>query len=179
MKPTARIALSSLLGALSLVCLLLTVFPLSTYVMPMLASFCLIPVVVECGRRWSTAVYTAMSLLALILVPDPEAKCLYVLFFGCYPIFKSWAEQRTRAVAWLCKLLSFNGSFVVGYTLLSLIGFSLEEFRIPGIPLPLGAFLLAYLLVGNLVFLMYDAALSKLVPLYRVLLQPVLRRMFR
>ena len=120
-----------------------------------------------------------MSLLALILVPDPEAKCLYVLFFGCYPILKSWSEQRTRAVAWLCKLLSFHGSFVVGYTLLSLIGVSLEEFRIPGIPLPLGAFLLAYLLVGNLVFLMYDAALSKLVPLYRVLLQPVLRRIFR
>lgn len=167
------------MGALALVCLLLTVFPFATYALPALASVFLLPVVIECGKRWALAVYAAVSLLALLIVPDIEARLLFVFFFGYYPIIKSWAEQRPRAVEWLCKMGAFNAAVVLAYTVLSAVGFSLTVFSIPGVKLPLGAFLAAFLLAGNVIFVLYDIGLTRLLPLYFSRLQPMLRRFFR
>ncbi len=167
------------MGALALVCLLLTVFPFATYALPALASVFLMPVVIECGKRWALAVYAAVSLLALLIVSDMEARLLFVFFFGYYPIIKSWAEQRHRAVEWLCKLGIFNAAVVLAYTVLSAVGFSLAVFSIPGVALPLGVFLAAFLLAGNVIFVLYDIGLTRLLPLYFSRLQPLLRRLFR
>ena len=180
MKRTARVAWSGLMGALSLVCLLLTVFPFATYALPALASVFLIPVVIECGRRWALAVYAAVALLALLLAPDVEARLLFVFFFGYYPILKSVAESmRRRVLEWLCKLAVFNAAVVAAYAVLSAIGFSLEEFVVSGVSLPLTGFLVVFLVVGNGIFVLYDIGLSRLLPLYFSRFQPLFRRFFR
>ncbi len=180
MKRTARVAWSGLMGALSLACLLLTVFPFATYALPALASVFLMPVVIECGRRWAVAVYTSVALLALLITPDIEARLLFVAFFGYYPIVKSFAEsRRSRVAEWGIKFLVFNAAVVAAYALLSVVGFSLEAFRIDGVALPLAGFLLVFLLLGNVVFLLYDITLTRLIPLYFSRFQPLLRRLFR
>lgn len=180
MKRTARIAWSGLMGALSVACLLLTVFPFATYALPALASVFLMPVVIECGSRWATALYTAEALLALLLTPDIEAKLLFVAFFGYYPIIKSLAERTPiRSLEWVAKLLVFNGAVIVAYAVLFALGFSLDVFRIDGVTLPLWGFLLIFLLAGNVVFVLYDVALTRLLPLYFSRFQPLFRRLFR
>lgn len=179
MKRTAKIALSGVLGALSLGCLLLTVFPFATYALPALASVFFIPVVIECGRRWAVWLYIAVALLALLMVPDMEARLLFVTFFGYYPIVKSWAEQRSHVLEWVCKVVLFNVAVVAGYWLLAGIGFSFEAFVIPGISLSLSAVLALFLVAGNVVFLLYDVALTRMLPLYFVRFQPLLRRFFK
>ena len=168
------------MGALSVACLLLTVFPFATYALPALASVFLLPVVIECGTRWAAAVYVAEVLLALLITPDMEAKLLFVAFFGYYPIIKSLTERlKSRPLEWVCKLLVFNGAVVAAYAILSVVGFSLDVFRVAGVSFPLWGFLLAFLLAGNAVFVLYDIALTRLLPLYFHRFQPMLRRLFR
>ena len=179
MKRTAKIAVSGVLGALSLVCLLLTVFPFATYALPALASVFLIPIVIECGRRWAVGLYIAVAFLALLMVPDMEARLLFVTFFGYYPIVKSWAEQRSRVTEWVCKIVLFNAAVVASYTLLAMVGFSFEAFVIPGVSLSFRVVLALFLLAGNVVFLLYDVALTRMLPLYFVRFQPLLHRFFK
>ncbi len=180
MKRTARMAWSGLMGALALLCLLLTVFPFATYALPALASVFLMPIVIEYGRRWALAVYAAEALLALLLVPDMEARFLFVCFFGYYPIVKSAAELLHRRVAeWVCKLLVFNAAVVLSYVLLAALGFSLDVFAVSGVAWPLSVFLGLFLLAGNVIFLLYDLALTRLLPLYFVRIQPLFHRLFR
>ena len=168
------------MGALSVACLLLTVFPFATYALPALASVFLMPVVIECGPRWATALYTAEALLALLLTPDIEAKLLFVVFFGYYPIIKSLSERTlVRSLEWVAKLLVFNGAVIAAYALLFALGLSPDIFRIEGISLPLWGFLLIFLLAGNVVFVLYDVALTRLLPLYFSRFQPLFRRLFR
>lgn len=179
MKRTARIALSGLMGALSLVCLLLTVFPFATYALPALASVFLMPIVIECGKKWAVAAYAAVALLALLIAPDLEAKFLFVFFFGYYPIVKSWSERQSRVIEWICKLGVFNAAVVAAYALISHIGFSMEAFELPGVSVSMSVILAVFLVAGNVVFALYDVALTRLLPLYFTRFQPLLRRLFR
>ena len=179
MKRTARIALSGLMGAIALVCLLLTVFPFATYALPALASVFLMPIVIECGKKWAVAAYVAVALLALLIAPDLEAKFLFVFFFGYYPIVKSWTESRSRVIEWVCKFGVFNVAVVAAYFLISRLGFSMEAFEIPGVSASMTVILAAFLLAGNVVFLLYDIALTRLLPLYFSRFQPQLKRLFR
>ena len=119
-------------------------------------------------------------MLALLLTPDIEAKLLFVAFFGYYHIIKSLAERTPiRSLEWAAKLLVFNGAVIVAYAVLFALGFSLDVFRIDGVTLPLWGFLLIFLLAGNVVFVLYDVALTRLLPLYFSRFQPLFRRLFR
>lgn len=179
MKRSARLAFSGVLCALSLVCLLLTFFPFATYALPALAGVFLMPLVVECGKITALSAYAAVSALALLVVPDMEAKALFIAFFGYYPVLKAAAESlRSRLAEWFIKLLVFNAAVVGAYTLLASIGFSLQEFAVPQLPLSLTAVLLLFLAAGNVVFILYDIGLTRFLPLYFQRLQPLFRRLF-
>ena len=180
MKTSSRVALGGMMGALSLVCLLLTLFPYATYALPALAGVCLFPVVIECGKRYGLMVYIATALLALLITPDVEAKLLYVVFFGYYPLVKSVAESRRHRVGeWVIKLAVFNIAVVAAYAVMAQVGLSLEDFAISGVPLPLPVILVLFLLAGNGVFVLYDIALTRALPLYFGRVQPRLRRLFQ
>ncbi|MBQ9964586.1 MAG: hypothetical protein IJP14_05650 [Clostridia bacterium] len=180
MKPTSRVALGGILSALSLLILCLTIFPFATYALPPLAGIALIPLVIECGKKWAFLAYAAVSLLALLIVPDMEAKLLFVAFFGYYPIIKAVFESfHSRLLEWVTKLAVFNGAVVGAYLLLSLLGLPLDDFRIAGVALPLSAFLLAFLLMGNVIFVLYDLGVTRSLPLYFVRIRPIVMRLFK
>ena len=168
-------ALGGVMGALSVLCLLLTVFPYATYALPALASVFLFPVIIECGKRYGAAVYAATALLSLLIVPDWEAKMLYALFFGGYPLLKSVAEGCRRVWEWMVKLGVFNVSMVLTYGLL--IGLRLlpmTDFAVGSLSVPIA--LLVLLLMGNGVFVLYDIGLTRLLSIYVYRFQPILRR---
>ena len=175
-KTSGPVALCGMTAALSLLLLLLTIVPVSEMGLPALAGALLMPVVVELGRRYAVAVYGAVSLLALLMVPSWEAKLLYVGFFGYYPILKAVLEHlHSRVTEWALKLLVFNGSVVATYWLLMTF-FRLDptSFTIGGVSMPY-----VFLSLGNGVFLLYDIGLSRLITSYINVLGPRLRRLFR
>ena len=93
MKQTSKVALCGVLSALSVMLMLLTVIPIATYALPAMAGAVLIPIVVEAGPRWGWMSYAAVALLCLLIGPEPEAKVLFVTFFGYYPVLKAQLER--------------------------------------------------------------------------------------
>ena len=179
MKQTSRLALCGVFSAVAVTVLLATIFPFATYALPPLAGAFFIPLVIECGKRWALGAYAAVSLLALLLVPDLEAKMLFIGFFGYYPIVKAMFESfGNRLLEWLAKLVLFNAAVVLSYAILSVVGFRLQEFAVEGVALGLPVFLALFLLTGNVIFILYDIGLTRFLPTYFARFRPMLRRMF-
>lgn len=176
MKMSARVAVGGVFAALAVVCLCLTVIPATEMALPAMAGLCMVPAAIELGRKWAWAMYAAVALLALLLVPVWEAKLLFVFFFGYYPILKGCIESiRKQAVEWLLKLGLFNVSMVLCYwLLLQFFHLDPEAFVIFGINMPL-----VILAMGNVAFCVYDRAMTILLSTYLKKLHPRFSKLFR
>lgn len=173
MRNSGKIALGGLVSALCLVCMFLTgLIPFATIALPAIAGVLLIVVVIELGKRWALLVYAAVSLLSAFLAPDMEAKLLFILFFGYYPILKAVIERlENRPLQWVCKLLVFNAAAIGAY-LLAVFVFSLPiKLELFGVSLPL-----VLLLAGNVVFVIYDYAVTALTSVYVLQFQAKIRK---
>ena len=162
-------------SALCLLLMLLTIIPIATYTMPALAGMVLIVVVIENGYSTAAMVYAAVSFLSLFICPDKEAAVLFVGFFGYYPILKGKLEKiRSRALEYAAKFLVFNIAVIASYlVIIYLFGLQgvLEDVG------PLGQYsVLALLALGNVVFWIYDVALSRIITAYREVLR---KKIFR
>lgn len=106
-----KIALCGVLSALSVVVLLVgNVLQIGTYAAPMLASFLLIPVLEDYGKKYALLLYAVVSLLSLFLVPDKELVLFYVLVLGYYPVLRVRLNNIRRGVLrWMAKFGCFNG----------------------------------------------------------------------
>lgn len=169
MKNTYKTALGGVITALAVVCMLLTaVIPVATYSCPIIAGALLVAVVIDLGAGWAFGVYAAVSLLSLLVVPDKEAVVCFVFLFGYYPILKQYIEKKKkRILQWVMKLLVFNiAAVMVFYITVYLLFVPKESFNIGGVYLPW-----VFLAFGNIIFIMYDAALTKIIILYIVKLR--------
>jgi MFS family permease len=177
-KQTSKVALCGVLSALSVMLMLLTVIPIATYALPAMAGAVLIPIVVEAGPRWGWMSYAAVALLCLLIGPEPEAKVLFVTFFGYYPVLKAQLERlHKRWVEWVIKLAVFNVAIVGSYLLMTFVLHLPMDFDLFG--LDIRVFLLGMLIAGNVVFVIYDLALTNVITAYWVRLHPKLTRLFR
>ncbi len=176
MKHSRKIALGGLLAALSLVCMLLTIFPFADYALPALAGVLLIPIVLESGVKWGFMVYAVVGILNAILTPSLEAKVLFIAFFGYYPVLKALIERlSSRVLEWGVKLLVFNGAMVAAYALmLYVFALPADSLELFGVNVPL-----LLLGLGNVVFLIYDVAVTNLIAMYQHTLRPKLMHIFR
>ena len=175
LKQSGKVALGGVLGALSLTFMLLTFFRFGSYALPAIAGAVFIPFVVEIGSRSSWMVYGAVALLSLLISPDLEAKTLFISFFGYYPILKSQLERISkRWLEWLLKLLLFNLSIVISYLLMLFV------FHLDFESLKFGGINIAYFLLaaGNIVFIVYDLALTNLITMYMRVLHPRVKKIF-
>lgn len=175
MKQSAKIALCGILCALSLVCMLLTVLPISQMGLPALAGVVLLPVILEIGVKWGWLSYACVALLSLLITPSVEAKVLFVIFFGYYPVLKALIERLRRLwLEWVIKLAVFNTAMVASYgALVWLFDFPMSEFKIFGFNLPL-----LLLAIANVAFILYDIALTGVVTTYLRVLHPRVARLF-
>ena len=176
LKQSGKVALGGIMGALSLMIMFLTAFPYMTYALPAIAGAVLIPVVIELGSKWAWMVYACVSFLSLLIAPSLEAKVMFIAFFGYYPIVKALLErQKNRVLEWVLKYLVFNVAVVSAYLLsLRFFGLDADSFVIFGVNVPL-----VFLLLGNVVFLLYDLALRNVAEAYIRVLRPKLNRMFK
>ena len=172
-----KIALCGMLGALSVVLLLLgSTLQIGTYAAPMLAAFLLIPVLEEYGTRYALTLYVCVAILAVLFVPETELALFYVLVMGYYPVLRVKLNGvKSTLLRWVLKFAVFNAGTVLVYLLLfALLGPAvLDELLADGIGM-----LAALLAAGNLSFWLCDRALAALTQYYHVILKPKLKKRF-
>ena len=155
---TRRIGFSAMLSALGVVIIyigsLAEVLDIS---MAVIASLCTIVALIEFGLPSAWLVYAVTSVLAIILSPRSPA-LMFLLFFGYYPIIKERVEPKGKLFSWIVKELVFNVAAVA--IILSFVFL----FNMPlTYPLPL---LIATLVLAELVFILYDVVLTRLISFY-------------
>lgn len=182
LSQASKTAIGGMAVALSVVLMLPTAFEIFVYALPAIAGMLTLFCVIELGKSWAAGVYAASSAIGLLLIPNKEAVVLYVAFFGYYAILKAVFESwLPRAVEYLLKFLVFNASVVAAYALLvKVFGMPLDQ--ILGIEedvfwakyaVPI------FLVMGNVVFILYDFCLTRIATAYIKVLQKKFHKFFR
>lgn len=126
--------------------------------------------VLAAGRFTGILCWAVSGLVGLILLPDKGITILYLLFLGLYPVVKSWIEfLRKLPLEWALKLVYFN-------LCLTIVWFLGNSLLLPSLPLWLSQNILLVYLAGNVVFVIYDIGLSRLIALLQTRLGPGFRR---
>lgn len=171
------IAYCGMVAALCIALMLLgTVIPIAMFIAPAVAGFLIATVCVECGRTMAYTAYGAVSLLAVLFVPDKEIALIFLFLLGYYPLVKPHFDRiRPAVLRVVCKLLLCNAAVLAMYGLILLLvpaGSVSQELRTTALILSL-----ATLAMGNVAFLLYDRALHNLLMLYCMVWQPRLHKM--
>ena len=175
MKKTKRIALCGMIASLSIVIMLTSHFPYLTYAIPALAGLFMMVPLIECGIGWGFATYITSSAI-VFFVAESEAKLLYILFLGYYPILKSLIEKLNKLFAeWVLKLICFNIAAVAfHYISTKFFGIPVESFG------NFGKYgLLLFLLLCNVVFVIYDIGISRVATYYMFSLHDKVKRIIK
>ena len=169
-------AYCGIVAALCVALMLLgAVIPIAMFIAPAVAGFLIATVCVECGLQMALTAYAAVSLLALLFVPDKEVALIFTVLLGYYPLVKPKFERiRPALLRGVCKLLLFNGAVLAMYGLIYLLvpmGSISQELRTTAM-----AATLVTLAMGNVAFLLYDRALHNMLMMYRLVWQPKLHK---
>ncbi len=169
-------AYCGIVAALCVALMLLgAVIPIAMFIAPAVAGFLIVTVCVECGLQMALTAYAAVSLLALLFVPDKEVALIFTVLLGYYPLVKPKFERiRPALLRGVCKLLLCNGAVLAMYGLIYLLvpmGSISQELRTTAM-----AATLVTLAMGNVAFLLYDRALHNMLMMYRLVWQPKLHK---
>lgn len=169
-------AYCGIVAALCVALMLLgAVIPIAMFIAPAVAGFLIATVCVECGMQMALTAYAAVSLLALLFVPDKEVALIFTVLLGYYPLAKPKFERiRPALLRCVCKLLLCNGAVLAMYGLIYLLvpmGSISQELRATATVAAL-----ATLAMGNVAFLLYDRALHNMLMMYRLVWQPKLHK---
>lgn len=161
MKKSKKIVFCAMLAALSVFFVALGKFiPVGTYVFPAVAGTLGTIIVIEIGVKWALAAYFVATTLAFIFGLN-EAVLLYAMFFGYYPIIKSVIERlKSRIFEYAVKFLIFNVAMVGAYAVL------IPVFGLEALGFETMTFVWITLAIGNVVFILYDIGLTRLITLY-------------
>jgi len=165
-KKSTQVALGGLASSLCLLLMFMTgLIPFSTFAVPALAGMVLIAVVIENGYKAAALVYIATSFLSVFIVPDREAAMIFIFFFGYYPILKGKIEKfKSKILELTLKFFIFNISVVLAYVfIINILGIDdvLDNIGVIGKYSPL-----ILLALGNIVFVIYDFALTNIIYIY-------------
>ncbi len=172
-----KVALGGVIAALSIILMLVAgVTSTLVYAIPMITGALLMMLVVEFGISFTGLIYVAVSIISLLLLGNKEAAIMYVTFFGYYPILKSVFEKHLKGfTCWIVKYALFNVAMVLSYfvvTKVFMISFEdIESFGKFALPL--------LLLAGNILFVMYDVVLTRLVSIYLYRWRKHIKRVFK
>ena len=174
-KSTSYVALCGISAALMTAVMAASYFPFLTYAVPALAGAIIMIPLVEAGKLYATGTYIVTALLVMIFA-EPEAKLMYVCFFGYYPIIKAVFEKiKFRIVEYILKFLVFNLAVTAVYLLFANV-FMIDMDGIGDY----GKYGIIILYVmGNLAFVFYDICLAKLCTAYMYRLHPKIKKIMK
>ena len=161
-----------MMAALSAAFMLLSYFPYLTYAIPAIAGLFMTVVVIEVNRKWAVGSYFASAVIVFLLA-EPESKLMYICFFGFYPVIKAAVDgMKKPVIKWIIKFAVFNVCVVTVYLLFAkAFGVSIDDFGDFG---KYGAFILLGL--GNIVFVLYDIAVSRMAMMYMAVIRPKIKK---
>ena len=164
-----------MIAALSVAVMLTSYFPYLTYAIPALAGLFMMVPLIECGVSWGFGCYAASAVIVFITA-ETEAKILYVMLLGYYPILKSLIERiNKQAVEWILKLVCFNVAAIAFYYISSaLFAVSFDDFGEWG---KYGALL--FLALCNVVFVLYDIGISRVASYYMYALHDKVKKIIK
>ena len=173
-ETTKVLSICGLFAALSTVVMLLAHIGVLTYAVPALAGALLVIIYLELGFKNAFTVYITVSVLSFLLC-EKEAWLCYVLFFGYYPVIKAYIEKiNNKVFEWIAKISLFSSAFAI---ILLLATFVL------GIPLDtmgFGVYYIVGLFLGlEVMFVLYDIALTKTITLYLLVYREKFRKMMK
>lgn len=172
-----RIALGGVIAALMAVVMLTSYFPYLTYAIPAIAGLLVIVPMVEFGAGWAVMTYIAASAVVM-LTAENEAKTLFVVFFGFYPVVKAMCERmRSRFCEYAVKFAVFNAAVAV-YAAVSIFVLSIpvSEFT----QSYFGVFTVPILIIGaNAVFYVYDMGATRVITMYIMRLHPKVKKLLK
>jgi hypothetical protein len=148
-----NIAFGGIFTALSILLIYLAAtLPINKLIMLGLAS-CIIPLsIITTNVKNSLLVYFASSVLCLIIVPPTGTALSYIMLFGLYGFIKYFTEKlRNAPVEILLKLLFFNVSIFLTYSIYSTLFTDIIKINLPTIPL---------IIVLQFIFVIYDYVLT-------------------
>lgn len=174
--------MGAMVTALSVVILIPSAIQVFVYTLPAMAGMLTMFAVVEIDKKWAIGSYVATSLIGLLFVANKEAVVYYVAFFGYYPVLKAVLESKLpRAAEYVLKFLVFNVAIILsGVALVKIFGVPYNDllgidgesafFTKYALPIMLG--------LGNLVFIFYDIALTRLLTAYIYVWQKRFHKLF-
>ncbi len=165
-KVSYKVSLGGIISALSLSLMFLTGFmPFLVYLIPALAGAMLIIVNVEINAKWAFFTYVSVAVLCLFITPDKEAGLLYIMLLGYYPLLKMFIEKsKNKVIEWIIKLVIYNTLIVIYYQIIIRVVTGSDLAEETGEWGKYGAFI--FLALTNVVFIIYDVAVSRLKDLY-------------
>ena len=154
-----KLSVSALLAALSVAGIYMaSVMPTGQVGFAAVASLFTAAAVIECGIPYALGVFAVSSLLGFLIIPVKYVLLLYVLFFGYYPVVKSFAERlKTPAAGWVVKVVNAAAAACV---LILVFGELLLSETVLEYPRA------AVILAAVVVFVVYDIGLTKLISFY-------------
>ena len=162
-----RVAVCGVFAALSVVLMMISApFGVFIYACPLVLGGIILIIRQAYGPRYGLTTFGAVSFLALMLVADLEMTAMYIGFFGWYPVVKGWLDRLGKPLGWLMKWGCFNGAVTVVYAVLT-VALGWAQLGLSGI---VPALLL--LTVGNVLFILYDLMLKRL-------MGPMPRKLYR
>ncbi len=175
MKNTGRITLCAMMAALASLFMLTSHFPYLTYAIPAVAGLFIMIAVIEIDVKWSVLAFVASAVI-ITLIAELEAKMLYVLFFGYYPILKAVFEKlKSRVLEYVLKFAVFNAAVLLAYGVVAgLIGVDLGDMGDFGVYTSVILFIAA-----NAVFPLYDIAVSRMAQFYIIRVHPQVRKILK
>ena len=157
---TKRLTVCAMLSALGVVLLWIgSILEVAEISMAVIASLLCVIAVIEYGGAAPWLVYAVTGLLGLVLLPNKGIAAMYLLFFGYYPIVKEKLEQRPRVLRWVLKELIF-------YAAVLALAVVWKWLLFPEAVLPSPLLLVALLVLAQVVFVLYDIALTRLISFY-------------
>lgn len=164
-----------MMSALSTAFMLTSLFPYLTYAIPAVAGLFIMVAVVEVDNKWGLASYIVSALLVAILPGDSEAKLLYIAFFGYYPILKAELENKcNRVLEYILKFAVLNIALVLSYGIFATV-FGIEIGNMSEFGKYTRLILLA---AANIIFPIYDLAVSRVAGVYLARLHRSVTRIF-
>ncbi len=172
-RHTRDLALCAIISALAVLVLFLgSVIEVLDLTAAMLASILCVVILIEIGSFWPWLTYAVTATLSLLLLPNKLPAAVFLLT-GYYPIIKQKLEKLKKPLAWLLKILIFNIICTVFFLSCTLFFPSVDMMLVSSFGKTLN-YVICYA-VGNLVFIVYDLALSRLISYYIFVLRDRLR----
>lgn len=171
-KKIKNLTVGALLSALSVAIIALGgVIEVLDLSVAAIASFICVFAVIEFGGAYPWLIFAVTSALSLMLIPTNLGAWCYVLFFGYYAILKEKIERLKKPLAWIIKMIIGNIAFAIllfGFgTLTYGTGLDFVELVNKVFETDFGTVMVvAVILMVELLFVVYDIALTRIITFY-------------